>query len=231
MSDKGRDFFDRKTAESYDERFRKISPIRASLDFVIRIVLDDLPAHSRLLCVGVGTGTEIIDLANANPHWQFVGVEPSAAMLDVCREKIGAHKLSDRCQLVHGYLDDLPLDPQFDAVLCLLVTQFVKDSAQRQAMFDGMAARLKPGGYLINAEISDNMSSAAFRDLSGKWKAMHRFAGATESEAENSVDTLAKHVAVVPPAAIEGSLRSSGFSQPIHFFQSLLIHAWYSRKH
>jgi tRNA (cmo5U34)-methyltransferase len=230
VSDKTPEFFDKKTADSYDERFGKISPIRANLDFLTRLILDDLPADARILCVGVGTGTEIVELANAHPQWRFTGVDPSASMLDVCREKVRKHGLSDRCELVHGYLNDLPPDGAFDAVLCLLVTQFVKDSAERQEMFNAMARQLKPGGYLINAEISDDMSSATFRDIAEKWKTMHRYAGATEQDAENAVDMLAKHVAVVPPAAIERYLQNSGFSRPVQFFQSLLIHAWYSRK-
>jgi tRNA (cmo5U34)-methyltransferase len=222
--------FNQKTADAYDERFSKISPIRDNLNFLIRLVLEDLPVDARILCVGVGTGIEVVELANAYPQWRFTGVEPSAHMLDVCRSKLTKAGLMDRCDLVHGYVSDLPPGGAFNAVLCLLVTQFVTDSAKRQAMFDAMAAQLKPGGYLINAEISDDMSSAAFEDIFEKWKAMHRYAGATAEEAENIGKALSAHVAVEPPIAIERYLRTSGLSQPVEFFQSLLIHAWYARK-
>jgi tRNA (cmo5U34)-methyltransferase len=198
MSDKATEMFNQKTADAYDERFSKIGPIRDNLDFLIRLVLEDLPEDARILCVGVGTGIEIVKLANAYPQWRFTGVEPSAPMLEVCQGKLGKHDLMDRCELVHGYVSDLPPGGAFDAVLCLLVTQFVTDSAKRQEMFGDMAAQLKSGGYLINAEISDDMSS--------------------------------EHVAVEPPVAIERYLCNSGFSQPVEFFQSLLIHAWYARK-
>jgi tRNA (cmo5U34)-methyltransferase len=222
--------FNQRTAEAYDERFRKISPIRDNLDFLVRIVLDDLPAEARVLCVGVGTGTEIVELANAHPQWRFTGVEPSAPMLDVCRRKLVKNGLMGRCELVHGYVSDLPPGGGFDTVLCLLVTQFVTDAAERQKMFDDMARQLRTGGYLINAEISDDMSSPEFRDIIEKWKAMHRHAGATAQEAENIANVLAQHVAVEPPSAIERYLRNCGFSRPVQFFQSLLIHAWYARK-
>jgi tRNA (cmo5U34)-methyltransferase len=59
---------------------------------------------------------------------------------------------------------------------------------------------------------------------------MHRFAGATTQEADNMIKALQEHVAVVPPAVIERHLGSSGLSEPVQFFQSLLIHAWYARK-
>jgi tRNA (cmo5U34)-methyltransferase len=127
-------------------------------------------------------------------------------------------------------VSDLPPGGAFDAVLCLLVTQFVTDSAKRQEMFGDMAAQLKSGGYLINAEISDDMSSAKFRNIFEKWKVMHRYAGATAEEAGNIGKALSEHVAVEPPVAIERYLCNSGFSQPVEFFQSLLIHAWYARK-
>lgn len=230
MSDKASEFFNQKVAEAYDERFSKISPVRDNLNLLIRLVLEDLPADARILCVGVGTGIEVVELANAYPQWRFTGVEPSASMLDVCRSKLTRAGLIDRCELVHGYVSDLPPGGAFDAVLCLLVTQFVTDAAQRQKMFDDMAAQLRAGGYLINAEISGDMSSAKFRDIFEKWKAMHRYAGARAQDAENMFNALKEHVAVVPPAAIERHLKSSGFSQPVQFFQSLLIHAWYARK-
>lgn len=230
MSDKAAELFNQKAAESYDERFKKISPIRDNLDFLIRLVLDDLPAEARILCVGVGTGTEIVELANAHPQWRFTGLDPSASMLDVCRSKLSQNGLGDRCELVNGYVSDLPPSGTFDAVLCLLVTQFVTDSAERQKMFDDMARQLRSGGYLINAEISDDMSSAEFLDIVEKWKVMHRHAGATAQETENIVKVLGQHVAVAPASVIERYLRNSDFSRPVQFFQSLLIHAWYARK-
>lgn len=225
MSDKATEMFNQKTAEAYDERFSKISPIRENLNFLIRLVLEDLPAGARILCVGVGTGIEIFELANAYPHWRFTGVEPSAHMLDVCRGKLTQSGLIDRCELVHGYVSDLPPGGAFDAVLCLLVTQFVTDGAKRQEMFDDLVGQLRAGGYLINAEISGDMSSAKFRNIFEKWKGMHRFAGATAQEADNMINALKEHVAVTPPVVIERYLENSGLSEPVQFYQSLLIHA------
>lgn len=230
MRGKAEELFNATVAESYDERFQKISPIRENLNFLIRLVLEDLPEDARILCIGVGTGIEIVELAKAYPQWRFTGVEPSAHMLDVYRSKLSKCGLMDRCDLVHGYVSDLPPGGAFDAVLCLLVTQFVTENAKRQEMFDSMAEQLKAGGYLINAEISGDMSSAKFHNMFEKWKGMHRLAGATAPEADNMINALKEYVAVAPPAVIERYLESSGFSEPVQFYQSLLIHAWYARK-
>lgn len=45
-------------------------------------------AAARVLCVGAGTGEEIARLAAAGSQWRFVGVDPSASMLAVARERL-----------------------------------------------------------------------------------------------------------------------------------------------
>lgn len=224
------ELFGKSAAETYDERFSKTRAIKDNLHLLIRLILDGLPSQASILCVGVGTGDDIIGLADAFPAWTFTGVDPSVHMLEVCRKRLQEHSLLSRCELVHGYLDDIPEGPRFDAVLCLLVTQFVKDAAARREMFKGMSERLKPGGCLINSEISDDMDSPEFQDMAEVWKAMHRFTGASEQKAQGVIQALRDHVAVEPPSVIEGYLRESGLALPVQFFQSLLIRAWYSRK-
>jgi tRNA (cmo5U34)-methyltransferase len=227
---KSQDFFDQKAAEKYDARFRKIHAINDNLHLLISLVLKGLPADASVLCVGIGTGADILGLADAFPGWRFTGVDPSEHMLAVCRARIREHSLTFRCELVHGYLADIPEEPRFDAVLCLLVTHFVKDTGARREMFRGMASRLKPGGYLINSEISADISSPEFQDMTDKWAAMHRFTGASDQQLEGMVRALREHVAVETPSVIEGYLTGGGLALPVQFFQSLLIRAWYSRK-
>lgn len=223
-------FEDSKFADAYDDKFAKLSPINENLHFLIQLILQELPSDANILCVGAGTGTEIIKLANAYPGWCFKAVEPSAPMLKVCQDKLQKHGILSRCELVHGYLSDVSSKETFDAVLCLLVTQFVKDQQARQEMFCQMSSQLKPGGYLINAEISADMSSSQFNDLAEKWKTMHAYSGASAEGVSNMIKALQDNVSVEPPAIIESYLRKSDFSLPIQFFQSLLIHAWYAQK-
>lgn len=223
--------FDDKVSSGYDERNRRIAPIQQNLHLLTALVLKDLPENARVLCVGVGTGAEILALAAEYPGWRFTGVEPAAAMLAVCRAKVEGAGLADRCDLHQGYLDDLPPTEAFDAVLCILVTQFVLDPGVRQAMFGSMADRLKPGGYLVNAEITGDMDSPEFTSLAGPWQAMHEKADPhSAGHADKMIETLRQKVAVVPPAQMEKYLRGAGFPLPVRFYQSLFIHAWYSRK-
>ncbi|CUS38734.1 class I SAM-dependent methyltransferase [Candidatus Nitrospira nitrificans] len=225
-----RDFFDKQASETYDQRIKPIAPSIDNLHFLIRLILKDLPSDAHILCVGVGTGTEILELAHTFPSWRFTGIDPSASMLDVCRKRLQQSGLLTRCELRHGYLSDLPMIEQFDAILCLLVAHFIKDSQERQALFNGMAARLKVAGYVIHAEISYDLSGDEFPDIGEKWKALHRAAGASEERVANILKTLQEDVAVLPPASTEHLFRSSGLPMPIPFFQSLLIRAWYAQK-
>lgn len=224
------ELFGKKAAESYDARFEKIQAVNHCLHLLIRLVLDDLPEQASVLCVGVGTGADILGLAQARPRWRFTGIDPSEHMLAVCRQRLERQGLLPRCQLVHGHLADVPEEPRHDAVLCLLVSQFVTDRAQRRELFRGMGARLRPGGCLVNAEISGDMESPEFRSMAEKWKAMHRLTGASEEQAAGVIRALREHVAVEPPNVIEGYLRAAGLGLPVQFFQSLFIRAWYAGK-
>lgn len=223
-------FFDQKFSESYDERNRNLSPIFKNLHFLIGLVLADLPDNAHLLCVGVGTGEEIVALSGAYPGWQFTGIEPSAPMVGICREKIQAMGLADRCTILNGYLSDTDEGTHYDAVLCLLVTHFITNHEERQLMFIDMYTRLKSGGYLINADISDDMASPEFQSIFGKWKVMHQSSGASEQALENMEKALATQASVVSKNKMESFLRGAGFALPVQFFQSLLIRAWYSKK-
>lgn len=223
-------FFDEKTSEGYDERARKIGAINDNIHLLIRIVLADLPQNARILCVGAGTGSEILALAKHFPQWRFTALDPSAPMLDICRKRVKEAGLETRCDFVHGYLHEVRGGAQYDAALCLLVTHFIQDDAARQAMFDDMHSRLKSGGYLITSDISYDTDAPDYADILEKWKQMHILSGASAEQAAHIPNTLREFVAVRSPDAIKAFFQKSGFATPVRFFQSLLIQAWYARK-
>ena len=69
--------FDEERASTYDKSAAKIAPLRDTLNLLTRLILSDLPADARILCVGVGTGLELIYLAHEFPQWRFTAVEPA----------------------------------------------------------------------------------------------------------------------------------------------------------
>jgi len=223
-------FFSGPAAAAYDQINSPLTTITDNLHLMIRLVLSDLPDKARILCVGVGTGTEIIRLAQHYPNWKFCGIEPSADMLDICKTKLNTANLNDRCDLHHGYLNEITGLNQFDAVLCILVTHFILDDGERQDMFNQLAGHVKPGGYLINADISYDTDHPNFPSIFKTWQAMHKTTGASKEQLDNMEKAMKAHVSIQSPEKMKHYLTTSGLSQPIQFFQSLLIHGWYSRK-
>jgi len=132
--------FDQERASSYDQQFDALAPIRDALHLQIRIILSELPVDANILCVGVGTGAELIYLAQAFPQWRFTAVEPAAPMLDICRHKTEAISIASRCTFHQGYLDSLPSSDAFQAATCLLVSHFFIQSHERSHFFQQIAA-------------------------------------------------------------------------------------------
>ena len=81
--------------------------------------------NADILVVGAGGGMELIALAEAQPEWSFVGVDPSGPMLELARRNVQA--IVQRVELIEGTIDVVPAD-QFDGATCLLVLHFLDRS-------------------------------------------------------------------------------------------------------
>ena len=222
--------FDNKEASSYNDQFTKLVPIRNTLNLLIQMILSDLPANARILCVGVGTGKELLYLAQVFPKWQFTAVEPAAPMLDICHQLVDECGIASRCTFHEGYLDSLPESELFDAATCILVSHFLKPIEKRQKFFRQIAARLRPDGYLVNADISSDVTTTAYKNLFDLWVHTLKYSGMPDEQVEKFSAALGKDVAVLPPQEIESIISSNGFDTPVLFLQTLFIHAWYARR-
>lgn len=221
--------FDQGRASSYDKQISKMAPMRDALQFLIRMVLSELPAKAQVLCVGVGTGSELIDLALEFPQWRFTAVDPAAPMLKICSQRAEESGIASRCTFHEGYLDSLPESEPFDAATCLLVSHFLTQPGERRNLFCQIATRLGPGGYLVSADLASDMSTSAFKSLFEVWMQTMKFSGIPAKELEKRRASCGRNVAVIPPQEVESIITSSGFETPVLFLQTLLIHAWYSR--
>ncbi len=222
-------FFDQAASVSYDERNQKLSPISEGLHFLIRLILRDLSERSRVLCVGVGTGAEILSLALAYPKWTFVGIDPSQPMLDVCRERLIKAGVMDRCELTAGFVQDLPAGPEYDAVLSVLVAHFIERD-ERADFFRHLSSRLRTGGILVNAEISYDLQSPLADAMIEEWKKIQELMGATPDSLAAMPKVLREMLQVLAPVETERLIRESGIAKPISFFQSLMIQGWFGKK-
>lgn len=222
--------FDKKMAARYDKSSAKFAPIRDALNLLIRTILADLPVNARILCVGVGTGSELLDLAQAFPQWQFTAVEPSAPMLDICRQRVAENGITSRCTFHEGYLDSLPPADSFDAATCLFVSHFIMQPEERSNLFHQIAVRIRPQGYLINADLAYDLSSSDYPGILEIWFQMSKSAEAPAEQIEKMRQAYGTVVAILPPAAVAAIIAAGGFDAPVLCFQNLLMHAWYTRR-
>jgi tRNA (cmo5U34)-methyltransferase len=217
-------------ASSYDERWAKTAPIREALHFLLEAVFAELPANARILNIGVGTGEEMSYLAKQFPQWTFVAVDPSGAMLDVCRTKAEKDGYISRCSFHEGYLESLPSQDTFDAATCFLVSQFILEQEARTDFFRTIAVRLRPGGILASSDLASDVGSSEYDALLNMWLNMMLAAGIPASGLEQMRAAYAKDVAILPPAQVASIIKSGGFDEPVRFYQSGLIHAWFSKR-
>ena len=222
--------FDQKRAATYDERQNPSAPLFDALRFSMRFVMADLPADAHVLCVGLGTGTELIELAKVYTDWKFTALEPSAAMLDVCRARVEELGLENRCTFHEGALDSLPDGEPFDAATALMVSHSFAQREARIGFFAAIAARLKPGALLVSSDLSSDVTTYNYQKLLESWIGMMQFSGVPAEEIEKFISGYVPNNVVLPPREVEAIIEAGGFEAPVQFFQGLLLGAWVSRR-
>jgi len=217
-------------ASTYDKQWTRLAPINSGLYFLLESVFAELPSDTRILCVGVGTGKVLIHLAKRFPKWTFTAVDPSGAMLDICRNEIKELGFSSRCSFHEGYLDTLPVGELYDAATCFLVSQFILDQSVRSDFFKQIANRLQPGGILASSDLSSDVNTENYKALLNVWQ---RVMAASDISTEGLLRmraAYAKNVGILPPITVESVIKSGGFETPVQFFQAGLIHAWFAKR-
>ncbi|MBX3010194.1 MAG: class I SAM-dependent methyltransferase [Caldilineaceae bacterium] len=220
--------FDRQAA-SYDQQWLRLAPINQGLYFLLEAIFAELPADARLLCVGVGTGNELLHLARRFPGWHFTAVEPSDGMLAVCRQRAEAAGIRARCTFHEGYLDTLPTEVRHDGATCFLVSQFMVDQAARTAFFQQIADRLKPHGLLASADLAAEVETDSYDALLRLWQRVMSPTDLSSEGLRRMQAAYARDVAVLPPATVATIIQAGGFTAPVPFFQAGLIHAWFAQ--
>lgn len=216
-------FFDAEKAAGYDQRWIGMAPINDAQHLLLKAVLSPLGPSARVLCVGAGTGAELLPLAAAFPEWQFTVVEPAPGMLAVCQQRAASAGITSRCTFHEGYLDSLPPSQPFDAATSMLVSHFLVDRQQRMRYFAEIAQRLRPGGLMVNADLAADMQSPEYERVVQQWVSLHQLVGL-----ETKTDHLGRDVALLSNEEMQQLLIDSGFTRPTLYFQTLLIRTWVS---
>lgn len=206
---------------SYVENARKNVPGLDDLHRMVMLLLaEGMPGPAHILVVGAGGGMETRAMAEAQPEWRFTGVDPSAAMLDLARQTLGA--FVERVDLVEGTIDQVSQGP-FDGATCLLTMHHLS-LEDRLHLLREMRARLKPGASLVTVEHSapsDDVAlwmsrSVAFSDRGGPdW-----------DRAKISGSKMAEHLTLLSSQAEQDLLRDAGFTNIAMFYAAFSFRGW-----
>jgi len=220
-----------KGAAGYETRIRHLfsfyDAIHTAINSVLRSVLGP---ESNVLVVGLGIGTEILELGKTNPGWHFLGIDPAQPMLDVAKERIATEGLSDRTTLVQGFVRDLPLEAHFDAATAAMVLHFVPDDGNKLKLLSGVSARLKPGTPFVLMDVNGDLGSSDTELLIEGWKHQQNLAGVEWEEVEKGMTDRMKAIHFVPAGRIEELLAQAGFGKTQRFFQNFMLGGWIAFK-
>jgi SAM-dependent methyltransferase len=128
-------------------------------DLILPRLLNALARHAqpvrRVVDLGIGTGDLVVALARAG--YEVIGVDRSAAMLEVARAKIAAAALQPMPLLLPQDLRALRLDAPVDAALCVytVINQLAGDGDLARAMAAVHDALVPAGLFLFEVNLPE----------------------------------------------------------------------------
>ncbi|MCH2034850.1 MAG: bifunctional demethylmenaquinone methyltransferase/2-methoxy-6-polyprenyl-1,4-benzoquinol methylase UbiE [Tenacibaculum sp.] len=117
---------------------------------VVKLVSENNP--KQILDIATGTGDLAMMMAELNPD-RIIGLDISAGMLEVGKEKINKANLSDKIEMVVGDSENIPFeDNTFDAIT---VSFGVRNFENLDKGLQEIHRVLKPGGKFVVLETSN----------------------------------------------------------------------------
>nr|WP_241737560.1 class I SAM-dependent methyltransferase [Neptunicella marina] len=205
-------------------------PINDTLYLFLNQILNELPDDAHILCVGAGTGNEIINLAALNDSWRFTIVEPSAGMNQVCQANLQMQGILERCRFHQDYLNSFDDTAQFNAATSFLVSHFMTDTTIRREYFSNIAMRLLPKGILVSTDLSADTQAENYPQLLRFWFAVMSGSLSSEQELEKFKQAYRQGLAIIPPVKLAELIETCGFESPLHFYQAGMINGFYACK-
>lgn len=224
--------FDEDKANAYDRVIRQVVPGYETLHHMIKVLLTRYVSetNANFLSAGCGTGLELTQLGQDFPNWRLTGVEPAPAMAAVAQENVRLHHLADRCEVVEGYVDDLPVEAVFDGASLILVMHFVPDDGTKEALLRSIADRLKPGAPLILADLHGEPGTDRMTQFMEVWADWQRFMGMPDHIVARGFEHVVRDIQFVPEDRIIELLENAGFVNVERFYGALLFGGWIAWK-
>lgn len=212
--------FNEERARSYDAGARTFLPGYEALHETVRDALTaelSPDASARVLLLGVGTGFEALHLHQRCPNWKLVGVDPSAPMLAVARQR-----LDQQVELRQGVIDDFADLQQLDAIVSVGVLHHLPTRAEQPAWIATLGSRLRPGGTLLLATHIGLLRADApqFRVMQSRW----RHAGASDADIAQRTEAMTNLILPPGPEELRAWYGQAGLTPPAILFSTGYFH-------
>lgn len=216
-------FEDPEAVAAYADGPRRFVPGLDALHRMTGVLLAErAPPDARVLVLGAGGGLELKALADSHPGWTFTGVDPAGPMLRLAERTLGP--LSERVELVKGYIEDAPEGP-YDAAVCLLTLHFL-DPEERRRTAGEIRRRLRIGAPFVAAHSSFPQDHAAREVWLGRYAAYAVASGVEPDKAYGARDSVRAALDLLDPDADEAVLRAAGFRDVAMFYAAFTWRGW-----
>ncbi|CAO4138166.1 class I SAM-dependent methyltransferase [Methylorubrum aminovorans] len=214
-------FSDPQAVARYADNPPRMVPGYADMQRMAMLLLAErAPDDAQVLVLGAGGGLELKVLAEGQPGWSFVGVDPSAAMLDLARLTLGG--LVNRACLLQGLIDSAPEGP-FDGASCILTLHFI-ERHERARTLQEVRRRLKPGAPFVVAHFSIPQDE---RDLwLSRYAAFATASGIDPTQAESAKTGIGERLPILSPEEDEALLQEAGFTGVSLFYAGFAFRGW-----
>jgi tRNA (cmo5U34)-methyltransferase len=186
------------------------------------LLAESVGDEGQVLVVGAGGGLELKVFADQQPHWRFVGVDPSAEMLALAKLTVGPH--ASRIKFHEGYVDTAPEGP-FDAATSLLTLHFIP-AEERLRTLTEIRRRLRPGAPLIVAHHSFPQGKEEKALWLDRFAAFAVASGIPLSTATGASAGIGARLPVLSPEQDEALLVKAGFGGVELFYAGFTFKGW-----
>ena len=216
-------FDDAQAVADYAQRPPRLVPGFADMQRMAMLLLAERsPPDARVLVLGAGGGLELDLFARDQAGWQFDGIDPSRAMLQLAQSRLQPY--GTRVRLVEGYIDAAPPGP-FDAACSLLTLHFIARE-ERLRTLEQVRARLRPGAPFVCAHYSFEQQSPDRARWLSRYAAFAVSSGIARSEAEQAGAAIGARLPILSPAEDEALMREAGFGDIELFYAGFGFRGW-----
>jgi|GEM_PF-3051341 len=121
----------------------------------------DFSAIAKVMDIGCGYASDLIDLAQKYPDLQLHGYNISPDQVKICRERIANLGYSQRINIYNRNSAQQPFPDEYDLISSYQVIHHIK---KKKDVFLNIGQHLKNGGLLVAAEIISNLPLTPIED-------------------------------------------------------------------